>query len=70
MIARDTSSRNTHAAMLGNTFTSDELERLMALREGFIEHAEHSEYLMDPAQLEFERWLYEHGRIGEHPRKK
>jgi len=37
------------------------------LRRDFSEHAEHSEMMMDPAQLEFARWLYDHGRISEHP---
>ena len=67
MIIRDTSSRHTHPATLGNMFTSDELQRLATLRDDYIEHAEYSEFLTDAAQLEFARWLYDHGRISEHP---
>lgn len=67
MIIRDTSSRHTHPATLGNMFTSDEMQRLATLRDDYIEHAEYSEFLTDAAQLEFTRWLYDHGRIGEHP---
>lgn len=67
MQSRDTASRNIQPATLGDTFTSAEFERLVALRRDFSEHAEHSELMMDPAQLEFARWLYEHGRIGERP---
>jgi hypothetical protein len=66
MLLHDTSSKNTHSAALGDKFTSAELERLVALRRDFTEHAEHSEFMMDPAQLEFARWLFENGRIGEH----
>ncbi len=69
MQSRDTASRNIHPATLGDAFTSAEFERLVALRRDFSEHAEHSELMMDPAQLEFARWLFEHGRIGEHPRR-
>ncbi len=65
MLSHDTASRKTYPATLGDNFTSGELERLTALRLTFSEHAEHSELLMDPAQLEFARWLYEHGRINE-----
>jgi hypothetical protein len=67
MLSRDTASRNTRPATLGDNFTSAELERLATLRRDFTEHAEHSEFMMDPAHLEFARWLYENGRIGEHP---
>ncbi|HET9111531.1 MAG TPA: hypothetical protein VFN78_11955 [Ktedonobacterales bacterium] len=70
MLLRDTSSKNIRPAMLGDKFTSAELDRLMALRRDFIDHAEHSEYMMDPAQLEFARWLYDNGRIGEHSVKR
>jgi hypothetical protein len=66
MLSRDTASKNTQPAILGDNFTTAELERLATLRRDFTEHAEHSEFMMDPAQLEFARWLYEHGRIGEH----
>ncbi|HEY7849409.1 MAG TPA: hypothetical protein VIC27_05050 [Ktedonobacterales bacterium] len=66
MILRDTSSKSTHPATLGDAFTSVELERLVALRRDFTEHAEYSEFMTDPAQLEFARWLYAHGRICEH----
>lgn len=66
MQSRDTAARNIQPATLAETFTSAEYERLVALRRDFSEHAEHSELMMDPAQLEFVRWLYEHGRIGEH----
>lgn len=69
MIVRDTSSRKTHPATLGNMFTSDELQRLATLRDDYIEHAEHSEFLTDAAHLEFARWLYDQGRISEHPNK-
>lgn len=65
MLSRDTASRNFRPATLGDNFTSAELERLATLRRYFSEHAEHSEMMMDPAQLEFARWLYDHGRIGE-----
>ncbi len=65
MQSRDTASRNIHPATLGDIFSSAEYERLVALRRDFSEHAEHSEMMMDPAQLEFARWLYEHGRISE-----
>jgi hypothetical protein len=50
-------------------FTSDELQRLATLRDDYIEHAEYSEFLTDAAQLEFARWLYDQGRISEHPNK-
>lgn len=69
MIVRDTSSRQTHPATLGNMFTSDELQRLATLRDDYIEHAEYSEFLTDAAHLEFARWLYDQGRISEHPNK-
>ncbi len=65
MLSRDTASKNIRPAILGDNFTSAELERLAVLRRDFSEHAEHSELMMDPAQLEFARWLYEHGRISE-----
>lgn len=69
MLSRDTASRNIRPATLGENFTTGELERLAALRRNFSEHAEHSEMMMDPAQLEFARWLYDHGRIGERTRR-
>lgn len=69
MQSRDTASRNMHPATLGDTFTSAECERLVALRRDFSEHAEHSELMMDPAQLDFVRWLFKHGRISEHTQR-
>lgn len=67
MTPRDTSMNATRPATLGNQFTTAELERLSQLRRDFTDHAEYSEYMIDATQLEFARWLYEHGRIGEYP---
>ncbi len=67
MTPRDTSVNTTRPAALGGQFTTVELERLSRLRRDFTDHAEHSEYMIDATQLEFARWLYEHGRIGEDP---
>ena len=67
MTPRDTSVNAARPATLGDQFTTVELERLSRLRRDFTDHAEYSEYMIDATQLEFARWLYEHGRIGEHP---
>ena len=68
MMTRD-SAKNARPATLSDGFTTAELERLAVLRRDFNEHVEHSEFMLDPTQLEFARWLYENGRISEHPTK-
>lgn len=65
MTPNDRSANAARQATLGQQFTPVELERLMALRSDFTDHAEYSEYMIDANELEFARWLYEHGRIGE-----
>ncbi len=66
MMTRD-SAKNVRQVTLSDGFTTAELERLAVLRRDFSDHVEHSEYMLDPIQLEFARWLYENGRISEHP---
>ena len=66
MLSRDSGSHQPRPpATLGGAFTSDELERLAALRREYTGHAEHSELMIDPLQLEFMRWLFEQGRLSD-----
>lgn len=67
MTPRDTGSKRLRSVTQGDLFTSAERERLVTLLHDYTNHAEYSEFMLDPAELEFTRWLYEHGRIGEHP---
>jgi len=66
MMTRD-SAKNVRQVTLSDGFTTAELERLAVLRRDFSDHVEHSEFMLDPTQLEFARWLFENGRISEHP---
>jgi hypothetical protein len=66
MLSRDSGSHHPRPpATLGGAFTPGELERLATLRREYSGHAEHSELMIDPLQLEFMRWLYEHGRLSD-----
>ncbi|SRR5579875_400872 len=49
----------------GARFTSDELAKLVALRENYASHVEVQERLFDELRLEFARWLVEHGKLNE-----
>ena len=49
----------------GATFTTDELTRLVALRDNYTVHAEYLERDYDECRLEFARWLFEHGKLNE-----
>ena len=66
MMSREFSSNNTTSpAILGESFTQEELSRLSALRENFHTHAEYLERVIDDRRLEFARWLLEHGKLSE-----
>ena len=65
MRKRDAAARDTRSMTLDPVFTDAEREQLHTLRYIFTDHVEHSEMLMDVAELDFARWLYEHGRISE-----
>lgn len=65
MRKRDTSGRDTRSLTLDPGFTETEREQLLTMRYIFTGHAEHSEMLMDVAELDFARWLYEHGRLSD-----
>lgn len=65
MRKRDAITQYVRRATLDAGFTSTERERLFALRQDYAGHAEHSEWLFDAAELEFARWLVEHGRMSE-----
>lgn len=65
MRKRDTITQYVRRAALDAGFTFAERERLFALRQDYTGHAEHSEWLLDAAELEFARWLVEHGRMNE-----
>ncbi len=49
----------------GATFTTDELTRLVSLRDNYTVHAEYLERDYDECRLEFARWLFEHGKLNE-----
>lgn len=65
MRKRDVTTQYVRRTTLDAGFTPAEIERLLALRQGFAGHAEHSELLLDLDELEFARWLVQHGRMTE-----
>ncbi|HEX8733183.1 MAG TPA: hypothetical protein VF725_14115 [Ktedonobacterales bacterium] len=65
MRKRDVTIQYVRRATLDAGFTPAETERLLALRQDFTGHAEHSELLLDLDELEFARWLVQHGRMTE-----
>lgn len=65
MRKRDVTTQYGRQSTLNAGFTRGERERLLALRQDFAGHAAHSEWLFDAAEMEFARWLVEHGRMSE-----
>jgi hypothetical protein len=53
------------ATTLQDTFTPEELARLVALRESVAHRSIYYELGLDENRLTFARWLYEHGRLSE-----
>jgi hypothetical protein len=50
---------------IGDDFTTEEKERLLALCQHFSAHPEFLESGIDERRLTFARWLVEHGRLSE-----
>jgi alpha-acetolactate decarboxylase len=46
-------------------FTPEEAQQLARMREGYYQHVEYLERVIDERRLEFARWLVEQGRLSE-----
>jgi hypothetical protein len=53
------------APKLDGRFTEGEVRRLMALRERLALQPAHVDFELDERQLEFARWLFQHGRLSD-----